>query len=568
VRALAALTLAALGACSAGPSAQPAPGRTSPAPAGSPSATAPRTAPAPAALPWGPTEADLDAARAAVAAMGLEQLAGQVVVARYAGTEPATAGDLVARHHLAGVILMGDNVAGPDQVRATAGAVQAAVAADGRGWPGVVAVDQEGGTVARVGSPATEFPTFMTHGAARDANATRAASAASGTELRSLGFTVVFAPVADVTSGQDDPTIGSRSASDDPARVSAAVTAALAGYEDAGIVAVVKHYPGHGSVPADSHETLPVQPATPDVLAARDLVPFSAAARAGARAVMTSHIAVQAWDPGVPASLSPAAYTALRTTTGFAGVAVTDALDMAAVTGAAAPGDAAVGALAAGADLLLMPPDVPAAVAAVAAAVRDGRLARQRVQEAAARVVALLRMQSRAGPVPAGALGASAAQSYAASLAGLTVVDGRCAGPLVGDSLQVVGGTAADRAAFDGAAAAAGLATGSGDVVRLLGGPTSAGSGDVVVALDAPYGLAASSAGTARLALYGRTPEAFRALVDVLLGRAPARGTLPVAVPGLAPDVSGRQCRRRPRRRPRMTSAVPPATTAAPAAAI
>ena len=106
----------------------------------------------------------------------------------------------------------------------------------------------------------------------------------------------------------------------------------MAGYDAAGIVSVAKHYPGHGSVPADSHETLPVQPATLEELRARDLLPFAAAAEAGAPAVMMSHIAADAFDPGVPSSLSPKAYASLRTDAGFEGLAVTDAQDMGAIT--------------------------------------------------------------------------------------------------------------------------------------------------------------------------------------------------------------------------------------------
>ncbi|MFP5334293.1 MAG: glycoside hydrolase family 3 N-terminal domain-containing protein [Actinomycetes bacterium] len=523
---------AVLGACTAPPPPATPRSTTAPPTLPTPTTTGP---PAPRDLGWGPTDADLEAARDAVAAMSDAELAGQVVVARYDGTSPDAAAALVAEHHLAGVVVMGDNVAGPDQLRATADAVQQAVRDGGRDWPAVVSVDQEGGRVARVDEPATAFPTLMTHGAARDPAVTEAAARASAQELRALGFTVVFAPVADVTTGPDDPTIGSRSASDDPAVVAEVVTAALQGYQAGGIVGAAKHYPGHGSVPADSHETLPVQDADPASLAQRDLVPFAAAARAGASMVMMSHIAVEAWDPGVPASLSPAAYGALRRTTGFDGVAVTDALDMAAVTRAHGPDDAAVRALAAGADLLLMPADTGAAVAALTAALADGTLARARVQESAARVVALMRHQAGA-PVPdPTAVGAHAEASYAASLAGLTVVDGPCDGRLVGDAVQVVGGTAADRERFAAAAREAGLGVGSGDVVRLLGGPTSGGSGDVVVALDAPYGLAGSAASTARLALYGRTPQAFRALVDVLVGAQQARGRLPVTVEGLTP---------------------------------
>jgi beta-N-acetylhexosaminidase len=489
----------------------------------------------PPPLAWGPTPADLEDARSVVAALPVEQVAGQVIVARYQGTTPDSAASLVSELSLAGVILMADNVIDPSQVSASADAVQQASAALGRSWPAVVAVDQEGGRVARVGLPATEFPTLMTAGAARGGEVTRAAAAASGGELRSMGFTWVFAPDADVTTGPDDPTIGSRSASDDPQVVSDVVTAAVEGYEQAGIVAVAKHYPGHGSVPTDSHEALPVQPRSLDELRARDLVPFAAAADAGVPVVMMSHIAVEALEPGVPASMSAAAYASLRTDAGFTGVAVTDALDMAAVTERYGPGDAAVSALAAGADVLLMPRDPRAAHRAIIDAVAAGRLPRSRLDDAAARVIALMRQRAAQPASAAVPVGSSSQASYALSLAGTTVVDGACSGPLVGDAVQVEGGTGVDRDRFAEAARAAGLDVGHGSVVRLLGSPGSEGSGDVVVALDAPYGLGRSTAGTARIALYGRTPDAFRALVDVLTGRQSARGRLPVAVEGLPP---------------------------------
>lgn len=502
--------------------------------------TPPPTPPPP--LPWGPTQAELDEARARVAAMTPEQVVGQVMVARYGGTDPADAASLVAELHLAGVILMGDNVAESggvvdvDQVRATAGAVQSAGTADGRDWPAVVSVDQEGGRVARVGAPATEFPTLMTAGAARDPEVTRAAAAASAAELRALGFTWVFAPDTDVTIGPADPTIGSRSPSDDPGIVGEVVRDAVAGYLGAGIVPVAKHYPGHGSVTADSHESLPVQDATLEDLRSRDLVPFVAAAQAGVPAVMMSHIAVDAFAPGVPSSLAPEAYASLREDAGFSGLAVTDALDMAAITQDYGPDGAAVAAVGAGADLLLMPADGRAAHAALVAALGSGELPRARVDDAAAKVVALQRWQARQAPAPGPeAVGAHAEASSVLSLAGATVVDGPCSGSLVDGAVQVVGGTDTDRARFTEAAEAAGLATGSGAVVRLLGTATSSGVGDVVVALDVPYGLAASDASVARIALYGRTPGAFRALVDVLTGTAAASGHLPVAVDGLPP---------------------------------
>ena len=476
--------------------------------------------------------------------MDLDHLAGAVVVARWSGTDPAAAAALVADEHLAGVILMGDNIARDeaglvrlDQVRAVSAAVQDAAARDGRPWPAVVSVDQEGGRVARIGAPVTELPPLMALGAAGEDLRTRAAARASGHELRSLGLTTVFAPDADVTIGPADPTIGSRSASDDPVLVGRTVTAALQGYDLAGITAVAKHFPGHGAVTTDSHVALPVQGASAQQLADRELPPFAAAVAAGVSAVMVAHLDVRAWDPGVPTSLSPHAYAVLRDDLGFDGVAVTDALDMAAVADRYDSAGAAGTAIAAGADLLLMPVDAGEARAGLVRAVGEGRLDEARLREAATRVGAMqLAQQRAAAEVPARPedAGAYAAVSRATSAAAVTVVDGPCSGPLVGASVDVSGGTATDRARFADAARAAGLGTGSGTRVRLLGGGEP-GSGDVVVALDAPHALGGSRAGTARVALFGRTPGAFAALVDVLTGAAPAPGHLPVAVQGLPP---------------------------------
>ena len=158
-----------------------------------------------------------------------EQLAGGVLVPRYDGTDPATPAALVRELHVAGVIVMGDNVADAEQVAATAAAVQQAAADDGRTWPAVVSVDQEGGLVARLKSPvATDFPTFMSAGAAIAGGRARGdeaaaaavvteAASATALQLRGLGFTWVFAPDADVTAGPLGPDDRLASPSDDPA---------------------------------------------------------------------------------------------------------------------------------------------------------------------------------------------------------------------------------------------------------------------------------------------------------------------------------------------------------------
>jgi beta-N-acetylhexosaminidase len=525
------MTLLVLAACNGGNAAEPSPRPLdAPDPAGtatrSPSAT---PSPTPDRLAWGPSEEQYAEAAQLVAGMSVEERAGQVIIARFSGT--AAPVELVERLHLGGVIVMGDNIVSADQVRSLTHDLEDA---NSRPFPLIIGVDQEGGRVARIGPPATEFPSLMTLGAADSADLATDVARASGTELRALGFTMVYAPDADVTTGPDDPTIGSRSASSDPQVVADIVAGALRGYAEAGIIAVPKHFPGHGSVPADSHEELPVQDASLAELINRDLVPFRAAVDAGAPAMMMAHIDVTALDAGVPSSLSAPVVDLLRDDVGFAGVVMTDAEEMAAVAALYTPAEAAVSALNAGEDVVLMPADVDAAHAGIVAAVSDGRLDAARLDEAATRVVALMLYQAEIGEPSPGmdVVGSHEDVSYDASLAGLTVVSGPCDGALVGDSIVIEGGSVADQERLAAAARDAGLGVGSGDVVRLLD-ESEDGSGDVVVSLDTPYELAQSTAGTAKIASYGRTPAAFRALVHVLLGEEKGGGRLPVDVAGV-----------------------------------
>jgi len=485
---------------------------------------------------WGPSLADVSAAEQIVAAMDTSQQAGQVIVARVPGTTAEAGAELVSAYGLGGFILFAENIEWPGQIAELNAGLQRAAVDAGRTYPLILGVDQEGGTVARVTTGLTEMPAYMTLGAARDPAIATATALASGEELRALGFTMVFAPDADVTIGVDDPTIGTRSASSDPAVVADVVTGSVRGYLDAGIVPVVKHFPGHGSVPADSHEELPEQDASLDDLRGRDLVPFVKAVAAGVPAVMVGHIDVREVDPGVPSSVSSLDVAVLRDELGFEGLAVTDALEMEAVVDDYDSGEAAVAALAAGEDMLLMPLDVLAARNAIVAAVGDGSLPAERLADAATSMIATAMWQKRLGAAPPSRdtleSPAHHEASYNASLAGLTVVEGPCEGALVEGAVQVAGGTDEDRVRFSTAAAARGLMVGAeGPLVRLLD-DDSPGSADIVVALDRPYGLGRSSADIAAIALYGRTPDAFAALVDVLLGTAQGHGQLPVEVDG------------------------------------
>ena len=355
---------------------------------------------------WGPTLGELDEARALVDTWTPAQLAGGVIVGRFHGTDPQEPARMVRELHLAGVSVTGDNVVDQEQVLAMTGAVAQAAVDDGRDFPPVVGVDQEGGYVSHLRGIATEFPHFQSAGLAVQADSrlgrrvTRAAALTTGLELRGLGFTWVFAPVADVTIGAADPTIGARSPSTDPKVAAQAVGAAVKGYDDAGIVSTVKHFPGHGTATADSHDTLPVVDSTLAEITAHDLPPFESAIRQAAPAVMLSHLDVASVAPGVPASMAPAVYDLLRDDLGFEGVTITDSLGMGAVGGRPTP---ALQALEAGADLLLMPVDTATTHRIVVDAIRSGAIERARVEEAAARVVALQVWQARVAarrPVP------------------------------------------------------------------------------------------------------------------------------------------------------------------------
>ncbi|WP_159830159.1 glycoside hydrolase family 3 N-terminal domain-containing protein [Arthrobacter sp. 9AX] len=468
--------------------------------------------------------------------MSPEQKAGQVLLPFFTGTDAAAHAAVVERLHLAGTIIMGDNIPLDPQGKMDIAAMTAvnqrlaqAFRADGRPWPGLIGVDQEGGMVARLGAPLTEWPAPMSYGASGSGPLAQEAGQGLASELVPLGFNTDFAPDTDVTVGPKDPTIGARSMSGDPGAAAGLGVAFSQGMLAAGVLPAVKHFPGHGSVSADSHLNLPVQPASVEALRGRDWKPFEAAVAAGAPMVMTGHIAVPALEPGVPASLSAPTYAALRGL-GFKGVAVTDALNMGAVSKQYPAGSAAVKALAAGADLLLMPVDVQQAHAAIVGAVASGALPAARLDEAALRVATMMTWHARTAAAPQGApAGSGAALSAKVSAAAVTVLTGQCSGPLVNGAVQVAGGSPMDRERFAAAAAGAGLAVGSGPVVNLIGYGGRPAGGDIAVSLDAPWPLQDATA-PVKVALYGRSQGAFDSLAAVLAGKATAPGKLPAAV--------------------------------------
>lgn len=479
-----------------------------------------------------PTSEETSKAKSLVAQMSDSELAGAVIMADAPSTDPDQAAALVRDKNLGGIIVMKYNLPAtptPAAVKKLTGAVRDA--SGDRGWDPVIGVDQEGGPVSRLGPAAYAMPPMMAHGAADRPELTTQAIAAQAEELRDLGFTMDFAPAADVTIGKEDPAINVRSASDDPARAARAVTAAVEGFNEAGLGSSVKHFPGHGSVNVDTHEGLGVLGRDREQLKKTDLPPMKAGVDAGSPVVMIGHMAMKE-EPKLPSSLNPKAYEYLRSQLKFDGVVVTDALNMGAVK---TKGNPAVAAIKAGADLALLPPDPAGSQEAMLAALKSGDLKRDRLTGAAERVVAMQLASARTLAEATPEVPDSSRQDLAD--AALTVVAGQCQAEPA-EQIRVVGGEPKRRKAMEKAAEAAGLGVGTGGTSVAVVGTGAPPSADVVVGVGGPWSLGASNAKTT-LAAYAETPEAYRSVAEYLAGSLKASGSLPVKVGGAEPPDCG-----------------------------
>lgn len=269
----------------------------------------------------------------------------------------------------------------------------------------------------------TELPPPLALASLDDLDAIRDAGRITAAEALSVGVNWVFAPVADLDLAANNPIVQTRSFGDDPAKVSVAVRAWIEGCQGAGALACAKHYPGHGRTTTDSHAGLPVVEADAESLATIDRVPFAAAVAAGVAGVMTAHVAYPAIDLGsLPATLSSVILGGLRDELGFDGVIVTDALIMDGAFVGRSEGAAYVQAVAAGVDLLLYPKQPQVARDALALAVDEGTLSRERLDDALARYERLLARAEAGGSTTRGP--AEAEQRLADRLVGRGLVRG------------------------------------------------------------------------------------------------------------------------------------------------
>jgi beta-N-acetylhexosaminidase len=535
-----------------------------------------------------------------VRGMTLEEKVGQLFVTYLNGQSPDevnpanrtdfgvdTPAQIVQKFHPGGVIYFNnsshDNIDTPQQIATLSNGLQRAAMGSGSRIPLAISTDQEMGIVTRIGPPATQFPGNMALGAGRSTADAEKAATITANELRAMGINQDFAPDSDVNSNPENPVIGVRSYSSDPALAADMAAAQVRGYQQrflapGSVSATAKHFPGHGDTAEDSHTSLPVVDRTVEQWRQVDAPPFRAAIAAGIDSIMTAHIQTPRIDPsGEPATLSKPVVTGLlRDELHYDGVVITDALGMEGVRRLHSDAEIPVLALKAGVDQLLMPVDLELAVTSVVNAVRGGEISERRIDQSVLRV---LRMKFLRGTLSSplvdvdavpGAVGSPANLDTAQRITDRTTTvvrndDGVLPLRTKPTSALVTGWgdttvrTLADRLTARGTAttplatgsapteaqiAAAEQAAAQADVVVLLTNSLSrqpaqqalltrlraTGKPVVAVAVQNPYDVGYDA--PTWLATYSYGAVSMESLAKVLYGEASPNGKLPVEVPG------------------------------------
>ncbi len=453
--------------------------------------------------------------------------------------------------------------------------------------PLLVSADLERGASMRLNNT-TVFPHAMAFAGAQDLAAVKVEGEITAREARAVGIHWVFYPVADVNNNADNPIINIRSFGENPLEVSKYVDAFIEGaHSDKNnlVLTTAKHFPGHGDTSTDSHMNMATITADRERLNRLEFVPFRSAIEHGVDAVMTAHIAVPALDDsGVPATLSPKILTGiLREQMAFKGIIVTDALEMGGIAKGYKSGEAAVRAIEAGADVLLMPTDPHAAIEAVVTAVHSGRISQKRLEESVMRVLAAKvklglatastvdldkinevvnapesnaqaqQVADRSVTVVKGSmfpLRDPAKACYIALAEARNSVEGQVFAAEVKkrapaasvtifdvttppEEMQTAGCDVTVVAAFVSVSAYKGNVALGGSFPSLLERLISSGKPVALIALGNPYLLRNFSAVTGYMTTYSTVPPAEIAAVKTLFGEIQPTGKLPVTIPGL-----------------------------------
>ncbi len=359
-------------------------GSQTPAPTPTPAAT-PSAMPTPTPEPT-PTP---DPVAEALAAMTTQEKVGQLLVAGIGGTEAGEDGlQAIQDYQVGGVILFGRNVESAQQLADLTNELKTL---NGDNTPLFLCVDQEGGRVDRMPPEVDDLSSAYDYIAAGGDPLERGKVLAA--QCAAFGFNLDFSTCLDIWSNPDNTVIGDRAYGSDPDTVTSAGLAVNQGLEQGGVIPVVKHFPGHGDTSTDSHVDLPVVGKTAEELEEFELIPFQAAIDQGTPCVMVAHILMTQIDPDLPASLSPKVVDGLlRQEMGFDGVVCTDDLTMGAISNTYGMGEAAVMAVEAGCDLLLVcheADNLTAARDALLSAVDAGRISMERLDESVYRILSL-----------------------------------------------------------------------------------------------------------------------------------------------------------------------------------
>lgn len=327
-----------------------------------------------------------------LADMTIEEKVGQLLMMDFRKNADDTdmtvlsedAAQQIADYHLGGVILFAENLDTMEQSQMLVNQMQAA--ADMELFIGI---DEEGGMVSRLDK--SQIPHVSIPNAAQmqgDTAQAKQAGADIGTVLSKIGVNVDFAPVADVYTNPENTVIGERAYGTDANTVADMATAFMQGLEAQGVKAVAKHFPGHGDTATDSHDGIAISNHDLTRLQDVEFVPFSRLVQEGIDFVMVGHITMpQVTEDGLPASLSPQAIALLRENIGFDGIVITDAMNMGAIVSYYPDGQAAVQAIQAGVDIVLMPADLEAAYLALLDAVGKGEISQTRLDESVRRIL-------------------------------------------------------------------------------------------------------------------------------------------------------------------------------------
>ena len=327
-----------------------------------------------------------------IAQMTIEEKVGQLIMVGFDGTQANEAIEAHIRERfVGGVVLFSRNIESPQQTAELTNQLQRLAEATARQIPLFIGIDQEGGWVIRLKEGATVLPGNMALGATDSTELAERAGEITAIELAAVGVNLNFAPVMDVNNNPQNPVIGRRSFGELAELVSRLGTAYIRGLQHNGVLATAKHFPGHGDTTVDSHFDLPTVNHGLERIHALELQPFRAAIDADVAAIMTAHIVYPAFDTDRPATLSPTILTdLLREELGFDGLLITDDMEMKAIDDRYRSGEAAVMAIEAGADIVMVlwtPTKQIEVFDALLSAVKSGRITQARLDQSVERIL-------------------------------------------------------------------------------------------------------------------------------------------------------------------------------------